>query len=427
MATAIGLPCRNRLAAFLSSPTVLGGVGRIPFNCSCSSSSSLQPVRYLSSLATASSTMSHHNQHQHQQHQDIEELHQQALNRGSTTYVDPETGFTVFTELSHLKRGTCCGNLCRHCPYGWENVPSTHPDRIAKLHSGDLDKANQLIRSILNQGSTNSSIDPPNGHVAVRGTTKPPPTTAANGTITGNAATRKKSAATTAVGTPGTKKNVPYTRTGDSGTSQLLTGERRSKDDCNFEALGTVDELCSVVGVCHAHLLDNCEYGSLHDWLLDIMSRLFDAGSHVAKPRKRVADEDFVRDGVGGGLDAIHIDHLEQWINEMTEELPELRSFILPTGAKAAAHLHVARTVCRRAERRLVPLVAEGTCDPNVMKYVNRLSDFFFTAARWVNFCEGRDEIQYQLEQRKDTQRQRVARPLQQQQQQQHADKSSDK
>jgi cob(I)alamin adenosyltransferase len=220
-----------------------------------------------------------------------------------------------------------------------------------------------------------------------------------------------------------TEKNVPYTRGGDSGTAQLGTGERRRKDDCNFEALGTVDELCSVVGVAHAHLLENCEYGQLNEQLLDVMSRLFDVGSHVAKPRRQRKEEEededkvatFTPNGVGGGMDPLHIDQLEEWINEMTEELPELTSFVLPTGAKSAAHLHVARTVCRRAERCMVPLVAAETCDPNAMRYMNRLSDYFFTAARWVNFCEGREEIQYQRQQNKDKQRQRVSRPLQQQ------------
>jgi cob(I)alamin adenosyltransferase len=217
---------------------------------------------------------------------------------------------------------------------------------------------------------------------------------------------------------------VPYTRTGDTGTSQLLTEKRRSKDDLNFEALGTVDELYSFTGVVHAHLLPECEYGQLNEWLLDIMSRLFDVGSHVAKPKKindshdddKDDDQDsssFSPDGVGGGMDPLHIQQLEEWINIMTEEMPELTSFILPTGATAAAHLHVARTVCRRAERRMVPLVQLGTCDPNAMKYVNRLSDFFFTAARWVNFCQGQQEIQYRRQQSKETQRQRVSRTLQ--------------
>jgi cob(I)alamin adenosyltransferase len=314
--------------------------------------------------------------------QDIEDLHQEALGQGKKSYIDPATGFTVFTELLQLKRGTCCGNKCRHCPYGFENVPGAEP-REAKLKSGDYDTAQAMVNAILE---------------AARDTN-------------GKVMTRAEKIATTS-------KNVPYTRTGDSGTSQLLTGERRSKDDLNFDALGTVDELCSFAGVVHAHLDPDCEYGQLNEWLLDIMSRLFDVGSHVAKPKKLDDSDDegsssFSPNGVGGGMDPLHIEQLEEWINVMTDEMPELTSFILPTGAKAAAHLHVARTVCRRAERRMVPLVNLGTCDPNAMKYVNRLSDFFFTAARWVNFCEGQDEYQYKREQSKETQRQRVSRTLQ--------------
>lgn len=146
--------------------------------------------------------------------------------------------------------------------------------------------------------------------------------------------------------------------------------------------------------------------------LLDVMSRLFDVGSHVAKPppsrptgsNGESGNEDenetaFVPNGIGDGFDADHIDDLEEWINEMTEDLPELTSFILPTGAPSSAALHVARTVCRRAERRLVPLVVDHkTCDPNALRYLNRLSDFFFVAARWVNYKEGQEEIEYRLD-----------------------------
>jgi cob(I)alamin adenosyltransferase len=152
------------------------------------------------------------------------------------------------------------------------------------------------------------------------------------------------------------------------------------------------------------------------------MSRLFDLGSHVAKPRlhQTTINKDnndsratFEPNGIGDGFSAEHIDDLETWINEMTEELPELTSFILPTGALGAAQLHVARTVCRRAERRLVPLVVEKeTCDPNAFRYLNRLSDFFFVAARWVNLCEGHEEIEYRRQSTETKRRERVPRTL---------------
>jgi len=189
------------------------------------------------------------------------------------------------------------------------------------------------------------------------------------------------------------------------------------KDDIVFEAMGTVDELCSVVGVAHAELLATGQdkYGDLSEYLLSIMSRLFDIGSHVAKPRK-VDDHDeednedsvFSADGVGGGFDVAHIQDLEEWIDTFTEELPELFSFILPTGGKLAAQLHVARTVCRRAERRCVGLVDAKVCDPNAVKYLNRLSDFFFSAARYTNHKEGKSDLLYCLPHRGATQRNRV-------------------
>merc|ERR1711862_11096 len=161
-----------------------------------------------------------------------------------------------------------------------------------------------------------------------------------------------------------------------------MGGERRSKDDILFEAMGTVDELCSVVGTVHAELNrlsnsgDNAhQYGELQDQLLDVMSRLFDVGSHIARPTLKATKTD------NDTFKSYHADLLEQWIDTMTDQLPELTSFILPTGSPASAQLHLARTVCRRAERRIVPLVQEetGSLDPTALSYINRLSDFFFT------------------------------------------------
>ena len=314
---------------------------------------------------------------------DIEELHRAALQKGSTTYIDPKTGFTVFTELQHLRRSDaqCCGNACRHCPYGWDNVLNG-PKRQGKLKSGDVEAAKRLLEQI-EMNRTHDDAKTKESNVKTGGRH----------------------------GGKFTRKNVPYTRGGDQGTSQLFNGERRSKTDDAFEALGTVDELCTVVGVAHAELMSNEQerYGELSEWLLEVMSRLFDLGTHVAKPKRQDEEEDtsFQADGVGGGFDQRHIDLLEDWIDVMTDELPELDSFILPTGGKGAAHLHVARTVCRRAERRVVDLVQAGVCDPNSMRYLNRLSDFFFTAARWVNYREGREEILYRRDYKGATQRSR--------------------
>jgi ATP:cob(I)alamin adenosyltransferase len=374
---------------------------------------------------------------------DIEDLHRLALQGGQTSYEDPATGFTVFTEVLHLKRTTCCGNQCRHCPYGFEHV-SAQKKRflkdvpVARCKSGDKEMAQRLLREI-QEGRVDQFLArslPTNGSTATD-----PMEASATSPILTTAASAKNGKNARQFSTSTTSKNVPYTRKGDTGTSQLGTGERRSKADCNFEALGTVDELCSVVGVAHSHLLSGSsssspnpiDYGALPERLLDVMSRLFDIGSHVAKPRVLQAaycnydvegtdnrdsnagtkTTTFEPNGLGDGFDVSHIDDLEAWVDEMTEKLPELTSFILPTGALGAAQLHVARTVCRRAERRVVPLVVEDhTCDPNALKYLNRLSDFFFVAARWVNYCEGQDEIEYRRENTTTKQRERVHRSL---------------
>lgn len=343
---------------------------------------------------------------------DIEDLHRHAIMNKQSTYIDPATGFTVFTELSHLKRGKCCGNMCRHCPYGWSNVRGTSENESnARAISGDRECTGRLVKQILdgtyydNDEDTNPLATKLESNGAKLNTLNNNPTVT---TDTSNSATITRGKGGRAGGTL-TSKNVPYTRNGDKGTSQLFTGERRKKDDILFEALGTVDELCSVVGVVYAELKaaekrasnDNGNtstksiYGELPEQLLEVMSRLFDVGSHVAKPVPNIKEMDKSQKG-NKGFSSDHTAVLEEWIDAMTEELPELTSFILPTGSVASSNLHVARTVCRRAERRMVPLVQEEeTCDPDALSYVNRLSDYLFTAARYVNFCDGSDETQY--------------------------------
>lgn len=330
---------------------------------------------------------------------DIEEIHTRAISQKSRTYIDPATGFTVFTEYSHLKRGQCCGSVCRHCPYGWENVKHQNENgeiirKQPKVRSGDKVNVKHLLDKI---EAGNTTILQPAAEVVV---------TCRDKSIGNNPekkrTSKKKRGKGGRSGGALTSKNVPYTRSGDAGTSMLITGERRSKDDLAFEAMGTVDELCSVVGVAHAELAigtneKDFDYGNLSEWLLDVMSRLFDIGSHIAKPTKHDVDDGnrFSSDGIGGGFDSDHIDALEECIDIMTEALPELNSFILPTGGRATTQLHVARCVCRRAERRILPLVKIRVSDPNAMSYLNRLSDFFFTASRFVNYCEGCDELMY--------------------------------
>ena len=369
---------------------------------------------------------------------DIEDLHKKAVLQKSNTYIDPKTGFTVFTEYAHLKRGKCCGNVCRHCPYGWEKVHHRGKEgklirRAPRVRSGNkvaikklmdkVDTGDYFEKKVECDDSDEDEMDSESSDeeedTDVKFESSQSQTKVLQKQKTSNDKKSTKSGGRH--GGKHTSKNVPYTRTGDAGTSVLLTGERRSKDDDAFEAMGTVDELCSVVGVVHAELTSSVdapeEYAEMEVWLLDIMSRLFDIGSHVAKPRKSLSmdddeDEDdtpaFRADGVGNGFDIDHVNILEEWIDHMTDQLPELTSFILPTGSKASAQLHVARCVCRRAERRVLPLIRTGVCDPNAAKYLNRLSDFFFTAARWSNYCDGRDEVQYRRPVRGARQRDRV-------------------
>jgi cob(I)alamin adenosyltransferase len=378
---------------------------------------------------------------------DIEEVHRQAILRKQSTYIDPDTGFTVFTEFAHLKRGKCCGNQCRHCPYGWSNVESATGDNNAKAISGDREATGRLVKRILDGTYYEEEDERSRGEVIHQNS--------ANETFIDNASSNygdvnnkntrnsqsnndtqcqqasKPNNATKVQGKGGrsggtlTSKNVPYTRKGDSGTAQLFTGERRDKDDILFEALGTVDELCSIVGVVYAELqnassvhgettksgitaeeaskgdskANDATYGDLPEQLLDVMSRLFDVGSLIARPKPKNEQSNKTSTDKSIGLHSSHTTLLEEWIDTMTDQLPELTSFILPTGSPASAQLHVARTVCRRAERRMVPLVqGESTVDPATLAYINRLSDYFFAAARFVNYCDDRDEVQYRRE-----------------------------
>ncbi|KAF5827702.1 cobalamin adenosyltransferase-domain-containing protein [Dunaliella salina] len=253
-----------------------------------------------------------------------------------------------------------------------------------------------------------------------------------------------------------------YTRTGDSGTSSLYTGQRLAKDCSFFEALGDVDELNSAVGMAREFVLGISD--TLADQLAEIQSRLLDVGSAVATPSDPVNSA-----GVKvkrTRFDPAHSTSLEVNMDKLDEVLPPLRNFILPSGGKAASALHIARTVCRRAERSVVALArsttsgdslasttsrmnihssgggtqttaAEGNASsiqgsgeetaqasnngdeksqggaadadaarmgipPNsvvdfaVVVYINRLSDYLFTAARYMAHTEGRTEVTYQ-------------------------------
>lgn len=170
-----------------------------------------------------------------------------------------------------------------------------------------------------------------------------------------------------------------YTKTGDAGQTGLFGGDRVSKASARVEAYGDVDELNSVLGIVRADL----DLGTRFETLLEaIQSRLFDLGAELANERGKdlgipLVDED----------DVVAMEHA---IDHAEDELAPLRTFVLPGGSRLAAHLHLARTVCRRAERRVVALAESGaTVRPEVLRYLNRLSDLFFVLARLANHRAG--------------------------------------
>jgi cob(I)alamin adenosyltransferase len=181
--------------------------------------------------------------------------------------------------------------------------------------------------------------------------------------------------------------NRIYTRTGDDGTTALGNGERRPKYDLRVAAYGTVDEVNAAIGMAR---LDTGADQRVDAMLARIQNDLFDLGADLCSPDKGK--------GPGGERLAIvdaQVARLEQEIDALNGELTPLRSFVLPGGTPAAAALHVARTVCRRAERMIVELSRRPgeSVSAAVLKYVNRLSDFLFVASRYVNDKGARDVL----------------------------------
>ncbi|XP_029205083.2 corrinoid adenosyltransferase-like [Acropora millepora] len=186
-----------------------------------------------------------------------------------------------------------------------------------------------------------------------------------------------------------------YTRTGDQGYTSTYGGERLPKTDAIFEALGTTDELSSVIGVA-CEFCDEAGHEDIVTKLVEIQCVLQDVGSNIATPRQTSPQRNIEKTKFN--VDATK--ELEQWIDAYHNQLPPLRNFILPSGGKSAAMLHVARSICRRAERRVMPLVHSGNVEPEVGSFLNRLSDFLFTAGRFVSKMEGKTEKIYRRIQR---------------------------
>lgn len=184
-----------------------------------------------------------------------------------------------------------------------------------------------------------------------------------------------------------------YTRTGDDGTTGLVGGKRVPKDSQRVEAYGTVDELNAVVGLVRAWNEQGRGARELHlkldGWLQQIQQELFDLGSELATP------EDFTCEGMHR-VGAEDVTRLEQLINECQKDLKPLKSFTLPGGGPVSAQLHQCRTVCRRAEREILRLSRVEDVGEWPLKYVNRLSDFFYVAGRWVGKNLGETEYLWQ-------------------------------
>ncbi len=174
--------------------------------------------------------------------------------------------------------------------------------------------------------------------------------------------------------------NKIYTRTGDKGQTSLGDGSRRSKADVRIEAYGTVDETNAQIGVARV-LCTSPALARLDSMLARIQNDLFDVGADLCVPQG--SDE---KEGTALRIVAAQCERLESDIDALNAELGPLRSFVLPAGTASAAQLHVARTVCRRAERIIVALMAHSEhVNSHVLVYMNRLSDFLFVASRHAN------------------------------------------
>ncbi len=181
-----------------------------------------------------------------------------------------------------------------------------------------------------------------------------------------------------------------YTKTGDTGTSSLFSGKKVSKSHPRLNAYGTFDELNAHIGVFLSNLqatdLPRAQSDLVLQQVVPMQSWLFTMGSHLA------CDSEKTREKLQA-VDAQWITNLEEWIDELEKDLPPLKSFILPGGGLAGSQLHVCRTVCRRAERYVVELINQSDdIQPEILKCVNRMSDYFFVLSRWINKMTGHEE-----------------------------------
>lgn len=176
-----------------------------------------------------------------------------------------------------------------------------------------------------------------------------------------------------------------YTRTGDDGSTGISHNKRLPKDHARIEAIGSVDELNAVLGL----LLTESMPDNVADTLVEIQHRLFDLGGELS-----LVDQVLINES--------HVQGLEQALDQYNADLPPLKEFILPGGSRAAAWCHLARTVCRRAERRLCSLADEETVSPFLIQYTNRLSDLLFVLARYINKTACEPDVLWKPLEKKD-------------------------
>jgi len=181
-----------------------------------------------------------------------------------------------------------------------------------------------------------------------------------------------------------------YTKTGDAGSTSLFGGVKVSKSNIRINAYGTTDELNSFVGLIVAHNAND----EVKKQLLNIQENIFVLGSELATPKEKL----FLANGksrIGKMIQENDIKTLENWIDEWEKQLEPLTHFILPGGGKASASAHVARTVCRRAERNVVLLTENVEIRPELQKYLNRLSDYLFVLARVLSKLDNEPEVKW--------------------------------
>ncbi len=166
------------------------------------------------------------------------------------------------------------------------------------------------------------------------------------------------------------------TKTGDDGTSGLSNGERLDKDDLRFEAMGDVDELNSAIGL----VLCACPDQKISEKLLWIQQQLFNLGGEISLPQALL-------------IEPKAVEQLDLWVLECNQSLPSLKEFILPNGNRCSVYCHLARTICRRAERHLVKLHKRDRLNPDLLKFINRLSDLLFVFCRLLTKDDEKKEV----------------------------------